>query len=228
MKLGIIFLALFVPSLLLATVVEKNEDKIYQIEKINPEIKIGDNLDQGKNEDHLTKRSLSLWSLGIVRSSLSHTISSFASSEVSIDPLLVGIFISKKTDNYAFSKVGYYELSGSWQRFERESSLMSSTVYSQKIDIYEMAASQNFIISQFFNKSARVSLGLGIAPIYLAAEQSVLANSISEVGAMGFLKMDLIIPYQKIEVDLALKASKGKANSKDISMLTFSLGLNFE
>ena len=73
------------------------------------------------------------------------------------------------------------------------------------------------------------SVGLGLAPVYLTVEQSVLGNSISSLGYMGMFKGNLMVPFKKIyEADLALRIGWGSVGGHDISTTTLSLGLKFD
>ena len=141
--------------------------------------------------------------------------------------------MEKKTEDQFFLYKGYYEITGEWQRFKRESVIGNTVLYSQKLDLYQVNFFQNFDIAWALKHSVFFSAGIGVAPVYLTTEQSVFSNSTSELGYMGMLKGNIIIPIKKTilkndEIDIGLKIGWGSLGSHEISTTALSLGLNFE
>lgn len=199
-------------------------DKVYSIKQSSPEISIGDDANQEvKGSNHLIRPS-ELWNVGIVRSSLNYHLPSFAGNLLDFSPSFVGLIIGRKIKNQFFLYKGFYEFSGEWQRFNRE------FVFSQKLDLLQINLFQNFNIAWALKHSVLFSVGVGISPLYLASEQSVLGNSTSVLGYMGMLKANIIIPLKKpqFEIDLSLKSGWGNAGGHEVSTTAIGLGVNFE
>jgi hypothetical protein len=141
----------------------------------------------------------------------------------SFENSLTGLIIGKKTDNQILKHDGNQELSAEWHRYNRDAASTNKTSYSQKVDLYEINLFQNFNLKPY------LSWGLGIAPVYLTAEQSILSNSIAEIGYQAMLKLSLTYSlFRTYELDFAFKASAGRVSSNDLKTYALSLGLNFE
>ena len=207
---------------------EAVEDQVYTVEKTSPEILIGESPKLVELKKDLHKRAPEFWYASINRSSLKYSLPVINATSLSFSPALVGLTIGKKQENQFYLYKGYFELSGEWQRFKRESTIGNIT-NSQKLDLYQFNLFQNFNITWAFQHSLFFSVGIGLAPVYLAAEQSVIGNSISSLGYMGMLKGNIIIPLKKsYEADLALRIGWGSMGSNAISSSGLSFGLNFE
>jgi hypothetical protein len=234
MRSFIFFIFVFGSSLALAASAKANKvntptnvDKIYSVKKSTPEITIGEDTIQADLEGHKFKRPVEFWFVGAVRSSLNYHLSSFVGSSLEFSPQSVGLTVGKKRQDQFFLYKGYYELSLEWQRFSRQ------LVYSQKLDLVQINIFQNFDVAWAFKHSALFSVGLGLAPLYLGTEQSVLGNSISELGYIGMLKANVSVPLkaltkQYLEIDLALRLGWGNVGGHEISTTALFLGLNFE
>jgi hypothetical protein len=165
-----------------------------------------------------------LFYVGLTRGSLTYKLPSLLMGDNRFSPNLVGINIGNKTGNELYLYKGYYEISGEWQGFKRESG-----IFSQKINVFQINLIQNVNLAWSFRNSLFFSAGLGVAPVYLTAEQSVFGNSVSHFGAMGLLKADFIFPLKKnIEVDLGMRGGWGSVGGREIFMSNLNLGLNFE
>ncbi|MDO9181818.1 MAG: hypothetical protein Q7U04_05390 [Bacteriovorax sp.] len=205
------------------------EDKVYAVEKASPEIILGDRERQAVGLKNNTQRPEGFWFVSITRSSLKYKIPSFSSNVLEFSPDFAGFIIGKKISNQFFLYRGYYEISGEWQRFNREGNLGSNTLYSQKLDLYQVNLFQNFNIFWSLKYSLLCSVGIGIAPVFLTTQQSVFSNSTSDLGYMGMIKGNIDFPItHKYEVDLFLKTGWGALDSREISETTLGLGLNFE
>ena len=205
------------------------QDKVYTVEKNNSEIVIGDPNKIIEENKLSLKRSQELWSFGFVRSNLRYNLPTITTNSLSFSPVNVGVFFGKKIPNQFLLYKGYYEISGEWQRFERSSAINSGLVFSQKLDLYQLNFFQNFNLSWSQKHSLLFSLGIGGAPLFLTTEQSVFGNSSSDLGYMGMLKGNLIVPFKKsYELDFALRIGWGSIGSRDIYHSALSFGLNFE
>ena len=230
----LIILSLFAQDILAATSKKTSkkkeivEDKVYIVEKTSPEILIGEGPKLVERKNSFYKRASELWYVSINRSSLKYSLPAITTNSLSFSPTLVGVTIGKKLADQFFLYKGYYEMSGEWQRFKRESTSGNMT-NSQKLDLYQFNLFQNFNVGWALKHSLFFSVGMGLAPVYLTAEQSVLGNSVSSLGYMGMLKGNIIIPMKKsYEADVALRIGWGSMGSHEISATTLSLGLNFE
>ncbi|MDD4974373.1 MAG: hypothetical protein PHY93_08465 [Bacteriovorax sp.] len=208
-------------------------DKVYKIENTSPEIIIGEREKLSEKNKNIYTRPADLWSVALVRSGLKYQLSSITANSLSFSPILVGLIIGKKIEDQFFLYKGYYEISGEWQRFKRESTIGTNVLYSQKLDLYQIDIFQNINLAWALSHSVFFSVGIGFAPVYLTTEQSVLGNSTSELGYMGMLKGNIVIPLNKrimknYEMDIALKTGWGSVGSHEISTTALSLGLNFE
>lgn len=207
----------------------QTQDKVYSVEKTSPEIIIGEPA-ESKSKDHgVFKRPAELWYVGIIRSSLHYQLPSVTAQNLSFSPYRVGVVLGKKIEDQFFLYKGYYEISGEWHRFERNSALGNSSLYTQKLDLYQINAFQNMDLAWVLKHKLFFSAGLGVAPVFLTTEQSVLGNSTSEFGFMGMLKTNMVFPLKKkYEIDLALKIGWGAVGGHKISTTALNLGLNFE
>ncbi|MBC7537432.1 MAG: hypothetical protein H7281_01320 [Bacteriovorax sp.] len=213
--------------------VDKIEDKIYSVEKTSPEIIIGKREELAEKNNTNYKRPTDLWYVAIIRSSLNYHLPSITANSLSFSPAFLGLTVGKKIEDHFFLYDGFYEISGEWQRFKRESALGSNTLFFQKLDLYQFNVFQNFNVTSLVSRSVFFSVGLGLAPVYFTAEQSVFGNSTSELGYMGMLKGDIAFQLNKAkmknyEIDIGLKFGWGSVGSHEISTTALSLGLNFE
>lgn len=205
----------------------KTEDKVYAIEKTSPEIVIGENTELTE-KNNAASRPADLWYGALVRSSLNHKLPSVTGSTLSFSPTFIGIVFGKKVTDQFFLYKGYYEVTGEWQKFDREAAFGNST-YSQRLNLYQLNIFQNFNVAWVLKHSVFFSVGIGFAPVYVTTEQNFFGNSSSELGYMGMLKGNIVYPLKRnLELDLALKLAWGGVGSHEISASTVNLGLNFE
>lgn len=203
-------------------------DKVYAVEKNQAEINIGTGEDLVKTKEK--RRLLELWSVSFSRSSLSYRLPSLLGGTPHFSPVLLGVNVAKKMQNQFFLYThGYWEIGGEWQSFKRESNFNSGVTYSQNLNLYQVNLYQNFNIASAFKHKLYFSVGLGVAPLFLTTDQSVLGNSHSELGYLGMVKMNVIHPIKKsLELDLVLKSGWGNTGDHDLFLATIGLGVNFE
>lgn len=206
-------------------------DKVYTVEETTPQILIGPK-DAEDLKLQMGKRPKSLWYAALVRSGLHYSIPSFKAGTLSFSPQAFGVILGKKVENQFYLYKGFYELNIEWQTFKREST-SSNGLYSQKLNLYQINLFQSFDLARVSKKSILFSMGIGIAPVYLTTEQSVFANSTSELGYMGMLKGNMSVPFnihvgKNLEADVGLRLGWGKVGSHEIATTSLSLGLNFE
>jgi hypothetical protein len=210
-------------------VVDISADKTYSVEKTSPEIIIGVKEDLALKNKNIYKRPTELWYAAIVRTGLRYHLPSYTGDWLTFSPSSVGFTFGKKTENQFFLYKGHFEISAEWQRFSRQALVGNNSLYSQKLDLYQINIFQNFNLAWTFKHSVLFTIGLGLAPVYLTTEQSVFSNSSSELGYLVIFKTDAIIPLkQNLEIDIALKVGQGTVGSHDLSVLALNLGLNFE
>ena len=209
-------------------------DKIYSVEKSSPEIQIGPVHDSDMTQNN--KRPLiSYWHLAIERSSLSYNLPAIGGGTPSFSPTTVGVELGRKFDDRVFTHRGSFEASLEWQRFEREKS-SGNTSYKQNLDIYQLNFYQNFNMGRPITRDGLLmTAGAGVAPVYISSAQNVFTNAISNVGFVGMLKMDFLIPINKMinwkkdfAFDLGLKTAWGRVGGLNLSTSTISLGIDFE
>ena len=197
---------------------------IYSVQKAKSEIKLGNLEDEkGLKNKSNNKKPKNLWYIAINRTHLNHHLPSFTTTPLyDFSPKAVGVTIGRKIENHFSLYTGYYEISGEWHRFER-----GITTY-QNLNLYQLNFFQNFNIAKL-KRTWFVSVGLGIAPLYLTSEQSVIANSTSETGYVGMLKLNIDYRMKKnLELDFSIKSGWGNAGGHEVSLTSLSLGLNFE
>lgn len=202
---------------------DKNDlDKIYSVPIKKSEILIENPSPlMAKNYN---ERPAHLFYLGIVRGSLTYKLPTLNGLTTDFSPSLVGMSAGIKTANNLYLFKGNLELDGEWQSFKRESGN-----FSQKLNVFQLNVIQNIDLYWSSKRSFFFSAGLGFAPVYLTAEQSIFGNSYSAFGAMGLLKFDFIFPIKrKYELDLNLKGGWGNVGGHEIFLSTVGLGLNFE
>ncbi len=198
-----------------------SEEKIYDVPQLKSEIQLTNTAPPIKK--YSGKRPEHHYYAGLVRGSLTYKIPTLNNGTTHFSPDLVGLSLSLKSADQIYYYKGNYELVGEWQRFKR-----TTGVFSQKINVFQFNLIQNFDLGSFKNKIF-FSAGLGAAPIYLIAEQSVFGNSLSRVGAMGLVKLDFNLPIKsKLEADLGIKGGWGNIGGDQIFLSTLNLGLNFE
>lgn len=202
---------------------DKNEvDKIYSVPITKSEILIEN--PAPLMEKNANERPAHLFYLGIVRGSLTYKLPTLNGLTTDFSPSLVGVSAGVKTANKFYLFKGNLELDGEWQGFKRESG-----GFSQKLNVYQLNVIQNLDLYWPSKRSFYFSAGVGLAPVYLTAEQSIFGNSYSAFGLMGLLKFDFILPIKrKYELDLNLKGGWGSVGAHEIFLSTVGLGLNFE
>ena len=215
----IIVSLLFISCLMKAS--HGSTDKVYSVPSAPSEILIGREVPLLNNRSD--NRPQHLFYVGLLSSTLTYKLPSYNSTTSKFSPAFPGISLSRKiADEFRVLK-GYFELNGEWESFKRESG-----IFSQKIHIYKVALIQNIDLARSIKNNFFFSAGLGVAPIYVAAEKSIFGNSISSLGAMGLIKLDFVYPTKKFEYGLSLKGGWGKVDGNDIYLSTLGLGINFE
>jgi hypothetical protein len=215
------------------TQINSSEVKVYEIDTKSPEILLGKSRDIQNDENQKKKnignRPAEFWSFSLVRSSLTYHLSTIMNNSLDFSPVLIGVNFGKKIENQFFLYKGYYEISGEWQRFKRESLVTNALNFSQNLNLYQINLYQNFNIVWAFKHSALFTVGVGIAPVLLTTEQSVFGNSTSDLGFMGLFKGNMIVPLKhSLEADLSIKLGWGSVAGHNISLTSLGLGLNFE
>ncbi|MGZ3807240.1 MAG: hypothetical protein ACXVCE_04080, partial [Bacteriovorax sp.] len=201
---------------------KKASDKIYPVELIKPEIKIG-------NEETLLikkedQRPEHLYYVGLSKGGLIYKLPALSGPGPDFSQDFIGVSLAKKDANHFFLYKGSLEFGLDWQRYKRESG-----IFEQKINIYQVNLIQNFDLGWTLRHSLFFSTGLGVAPIYLTAEKSIFGNSLSNFGGVGILKLDFIMPIKNFpEIDLGLKGAWGNVGGQEIFLSTLNLGIQFE
>jgi len=198
-----------------------SKEKIYTVPQVKSEIQLTNSAPPIKK--YSGKRPELYYYASLVRGSLTYNIPTLNNGTNHFSPVLVGLNLGVKTSNKLFLYKGNYELSVEWQRFKR-----TTSIFSQNVNIFQFDLIQNFDLGSIKNKIF-FSAGLGFAPVYLTAEQSVFGNSLSRIGAMGLFKLDFNFPLKsKIEADLGFKGGWGNVGGDEIFLSTINCGINFE
>ncbi len=220
-RISLLLFILF-SSITLAAEKKKVNDKIYAVPVAKPQIEIGSANDD-QSDIHEKHRPHDPLYVGILRSALSYDVNSLVANTSKFKPELVGLSIAKKTNNKIYFK-GQFEIGGELQRFSR-----SAGSVEQKLNLFQINIIQNINLIWSFRNTLFYTAGVGISPVYLTAEKSVLGNSFSELGAMASFKLDMLYPVSaRYEVDLGLKAGVGSVGGTSIFVSGISLGLNFD
>jgi hypothetical protein len=199
-----------------------NEEKIFSVPTVKPEINIGDLVPKIKKSS--SDKRPDVYFVSLVVSDFSYKQKSLLSNSTSTNPSLFGFNLGRRFSNEVAYFKGNYEIGGEWQNFKRKSG-----GYSQKLNLFQLNLFQNLNLGSSNKKKVHFTGGLGLAPIYLMGEQSVIANAISDVGFMGTIKFNFIFHYLKnIDYDFCLKTSWGSVNGVEVSQNSLGLGINFE
>jgi len=163
-----------------------------------------------------------LFSVSLTKGFLSLDLPSVVSGISDFDQNLLGLRLGKKNDTSAWID-GAFEVALEWQGYSRNLGSSEQNTNILQLDIL-----------QYFNlplegEQWRITTAFGLTPFYFTAEQSVISNSVSQIGMMGTLKFDLLyVLSQNNEIDLSLKGSLGTLDNEDIFLTAIGLGFNFE
>lgn len=220
MKFFILFSFLFFTNKIFSA------EKVYTIENTSPEIIIGTKeaaLEKEKKNRYKVKRPSDLWSVALSRTSMRFHLPSFQGAQYSFSPKSLGLSLGHKKENKFYLYQGYYEYSLEYQKLER------GTTYKQALSLYQVNFFQNFDIAWVKKHSLFFSAGVGVAPLFLTTEQSILGNSTTDFGYLIMFKLNTLVPFKNYyEVDFSLKTGWGNASGHEISLTSLNLGLNFE
>lgn len=163
-----------------------------------------------------------LFSIALTKGFLSLDLPSVLNGVSDFDQNLLGLRLGKKTDTSTWIS-GAFEVAGEWQGYTRN--LGNSE---QNANILQLDLLQYFNLP-IENQQWRTTTAFGLTPFYFTAEQSVISNSVSQLGIMGTLKFDLLyVLDHNNEIDIGLKGSFGTLDNESIFLTTVGLGINFE
>lgn len=163
-----------------------------------------------------------LFSVSLTKGFLSLDLPRVVNGVSDFDQNLLGLRLGKKTDTSAWIN-GAFEVALEWQGYSRNSGSSE-----QNANILQLDLLQYFDLP-LKGQQWRTTTAIGLTPFYFTAEQSVISNSVSQLGIMGTLKFDLLyVLDHNSEIDLSLKGSLGTLDNEDIYLTTIGLGFNFE
>lgn len=211
------------------------QDKTFQVEKNAPQIQIGEegNLKPIIEEE---KASPNYWHVEILLTNLTYHLPALTGGSPEFSQNFVGVGASRKMENRIFGSLGSLEFGGQWQQYERTTRIGPRGEFSQEINVYQLNVFQNFNFLKAFQDSVQISAGVGVAPIYLTAEQSIYNNSLSELGYQLMGKMNFMFPVKRIfswkplhlAANVGVVAGTGKVDGITMSTLSLALGVDFE
>lgn len=210
-------------------------DKTYQVEKNAPQIAIGA-ADSSKPIVEEAKASDNYWHVEILLTDLTFNLPALTGGSPAFSQEFVGIGVTRKMENRLLGKRGHLEFGGQWQKYDRTTKIGPRGEFSQEINVYQLNVYQNFNFIRAFEDSLFVTAGVGFAPLYLTAEQSIYNNSLSEVGYQVMAKANFIFPISRIlswrplhlAADIGVIASTGRVADHSMSTLSLALGVDFE
>lgn len=212
-----------------------NVDKTYQVEKNAPQIVIGEDKSSEPIIEEV-KASSNYWHAEILLTDVTFHLPALTGGSPEFSQNFVGIGVSRKNDNRLLGVRGNLEFGGQWQQYERTTRIGPRGEFSQEINIYQINVFQNFNIFRAFEDSVIMTAGVGVAPIYLTAEQSIYNNSLSELGYQLMGKANFVFPIKKIfswtplhlAGNVGAIATTGRVADHSMSTLSIALGVDFE
>jgi len=221
MKFIIVVVSLFIGLNSLAK--ENRTNQIYELPIVKPEIP-WDQIDSSKNVD-LFKKKKQRYYIALVRGDLHYHLDSLNSAHESqhYRPHFLGLSFGQKTENQFLNGIGNLEIGGEWQKFKS-----SKNSNSQNFQIFQIHLLQNRDLWNW-RKLLFLSAGIGMAPVYLVAEQSIMRNSVSHFGALVLGQMNISYPLKSgFDIYLGLKSGYGKVGGSEIIISSVHIGMNFE
>ena len=212
-----------------------NVDKTYQVEKNAPQIVIGEDKSSEPIIEEV-KASDNYWHAEILLTDVTFNLPALTGGSPGFSQNFVGVGVSRKNDNRLLGARGNLEYGGQWQQYERTTRIGPRGEFSQEINVYQLNIFQNFNVFRAFEDSVIMTVGAGVAPIYLTAEQSIYNNSLSELGYQLIGKANLVFPVKRIfswtplhlAGNVGVIASTGKVADQTMSTLSLALGVDFE
>lgn len=212
-----------------------NKDKTYQVEKNAPQIVIGEEQNSAPIIEEV-KASDNYWHAEILMTKIEFNLPALTGGSPEFSQNFVGVGVSRKNNNRLLGVKGSLEYGGQWQQYDRTTKVGPRGEFSQEINIYQLNIFQNFNIFKAFKETVTMTAGLGVAPVYLTAEQSIYNNSLSELGYQLIAKTNFIFPVKRIfswtplhlAGNVGVVASTGRVASNNMSTLSLALGVDFE